>query len=330
MVFAFLVLQDASLVKEKWPFDRVAPSLQTIYSNYNKYRRFGSVEDRKGRGRKKTTRTPENEIKVKKFVTESPHTSLRTISKETKIPRRSVQLMLHGNGFRSFKMIPVQKIWKVHYNERIRFCKWFIRWNRNGKRCTWYSDECSFGIAPSSISNNMHYWSTNNQHKIFEIPKNSLKVHVWAAISSDGDILWEFQNGNQTAISYKELLKRKLPLMNLRKNYFQQDGASIHTANKVIKHLQKHYYRHWIGKRNREKIWPAYSPDLSPCDFYLWNRLKQGIIDKHPQNQEELKDAIKNGILDLSTEEISSSCKAVLKRCKICLREKGGHFEQFL
>ena len=55
-----------------------------------------------------------------------------------------------------------------------------------------------------------------------------------------------------------------------------------------------------------------------------------GILEKHPINEQELKDGIKIVISTLSPEEISSSCKAVSKGCKICLREKGRRFEQFL
>ena len=112
-----MILKDELLVKQKWPFYRDVPSLQTIYSNYNKYRRFGSVEDRKCRGRKRTTRTQENEIKIKEIISEDPHVSITTISKNVKIALRSVQLMLHKNGFRSYKKMRVQKMWNVHFNE---------------------------------------------------------------------------------------------------------------------------------------------------------------------------------------------------------------------
>lgn len=55
-----------------------------------------------------------------------------------------------------------------------------------------------------------------------------------------------------------------------------QDGATAHTCNAT---LNEYFEDRIVSGRYRDRFgygltWPAYSPDLSPCDFYLWDYLK--------------------------------------------------------
>jgi hypothetical protein len=51
-------------------------------------------------------------------------------------------------------------------------------------------------------------------------------------------------------------------------NFFQQDGATRHTARDSMAVVRKFYPNHFIS-RYGDITWPARSPDLSACDF-LW------------------------------------------------------------
>jgi len=42
--------------------------------------------------------------------------------------------------------------------------------------------------------------------------------------------------------------------------------------------------------------WPPYSPDLNPCDYYLWGHLKARVNEKAPQTVAELKTVIKQEV----------------------------------
>jgi len=39
--------------------------------------------------------------------------------------------------------------------------------------------------------------------------------------------------------------------------------------------------------------WPARSPDLSPCDFFLWGYLKKKVFKHRPRSLEDLKGRIR-------------------------------------
>jgi hypothetical protein len=48
--------------------------------------------------------------------------------------------------------------------------------------------------------------------------------------------------------------------------WFQQDGATAHTAKKSMKILNEIFGERVISRNLR----PPRSPDLTPLDFYLW------------------------------------------------------------
>jgi len=54
---------------------------------------------------------------------------------------------------------------------------------------------------------------------------------------------------------------------------FQQDGATAHTARHFRTILQEMFHGRLISLRE-DVAWPTRSPDLSPCDFFLWGYLK--------------------------------------------------------
>ena len=58
-------------------------------------------------------------------------------------------------------------------------------------------------------------------------------------------------------------------ICNLRDDYiFHQDGAAAHYSLRVRTWLHNKRPENWIG-RGGPVEWPARSPDLTPCDFFL-------------------------------------------------------------
>ena len=59
---------------------------------------------------------------------------------------------------------------------------------------------------------------------------------------------------------------------------FQQDGAPPHFHFDVRAHLIVNLPGRWIGRDSHNEssllTWPPRSPDLTPCDFFLWGYIK--------------------------------------------------------
>jgi hypothetical protein len=66
---------------------------------------------------------------------------------------------------------------------------------------------------------------------------------------------------------------------------FQQDGALPHFHFDVRALLNANLPGHWIGPASHNDsplfTWSPQSPDLTPCDFFLW-RLHQGLCVHAP------------------------------------------------
>jgi hypothetical protein len=61
--------------------------------------------------------------------------------------------------------------------------------------------------------------------------------------------------------------------------WFMQDGATPHTANVMLDFLNIIFSPRVMSHRypkhhNCGHSWPPLSPDLNPCDFFLWGFLK--------------------------------------------------------
>jgi hypothetical protein len=72
---------------------------------------------------------------------------------------------------------------------------------------------------------------------------------------------------------------------NYEKYYFQQDGATPHTATATQTWLKGKFGSKFIDKHS----WP----DLNPCDFCLRGYLKARVYNPLPKSIEDLKANIK-------------------------------------
>jgi len=89
-----------------------------------------------------------------------------------------------------------------------------------------------------------------------------------------------------------ELRRRGIDLPSV---WFQQDGATAHTARASMSALRKMFPHHVIS-REGDGTWPARSLDLSACDYFLWRYLKSRVFISKPRTIENLQQSIKEEI----------------------------------
>ena len=75
---------------------------------------------------------------------------------------------------------------------------------------------------------------------------------------------------------------------NLGDIWFQQGGATTHTAQVAMVKLRQRFPARLISRKG-DVEWPARSADLSIYDFFLWGYLKEKVFKSRPHNLEELK-----------------------------------------
>ncbi|GFV78318.1 transposable element Tc3 transposase [Trichonephila clavipes] len=80
--------------------------------------------------------------------------------------------------------------------------------------------------------------------------------------------------------------------------WFQQDGATCHTARATID-LLKDTFGDRLISRFGPVNWPPRSCDLTPLDYFLWGYVKSLVYADKPQTLDQLKDNIRRVIADI-------------------------------
>lgn len=167
-------------------------------------------------------------------------------------------------------------------------------------------------------------------------------VSVWAAISRDhliGPYIFsEVPDGEMgPALKpvtvnadryFKMLSDYVIPQINaLPHGYrliFMQDGAPPHFSN-VVRHFLTVSFPEWIGRGapNGCIAWPPRSPDLTPCDFYLWGHIKELVYARKPTSYYELCSYIYDAFDQVSSAIRHKVIDGIPARYRNCIASNG-------
>ncbi|GFV05797.1 uncharacterized protein TNCV_5035361 [Trichonephila clavipes] len=171
-----------------------------------------------------------------------------------------------GNRFNSCQVIYSQFGLAIHQNDhqaRRRFVEWAqneITVVPNFHKRILFSDEAHFWLNGYVNKQNCRIWSEANPQVYVETPLHPEKTD---------SLLW-----------------------------FQQDGATCHTARATIDVLKD-----TLGDRLISRFgpvnWPPRSCDLTPLDYFLWGYVKSLVYADKPQTLDHLEDNICRVIADM-------------------------------
>ena len=95
------------------------------------------------------------------------------------------------------------------------------------------------------------------------------------------------------------------------------DNASPHTADRTIAFFQ-----------NIDLLpHPPYSPDLAPCDYFIFPRLKSQLARHNFRNLEELKVGVRKELKLIPAEDFNGAMRQLPIRWMKCLAANGSYFE---
>ncbi|GFT71406.1 uncharacterized protein TNCV_970821 [Trichonephila clavipes] len=92
-----------------------------------------------------------------------------------------------------------------------------------------------------------------------------------------------------------------IPVLNnhdVQELWFQQDGATCHTARATID-LLKDTFGDRLISRFGPVNWPPRSCDLTPLDYFLWGYVRSLVYADKPQTLDHLEDNIRRVIADI-------------------------------
>ena len=80
--------------------------------------------------------------------------------------------------------------------------------------------------------------------------------------------------------------------MKLKIRRFYQDGATCHTSRRSMAFLLREIFPNRLLSLRGDNCWPARSPDLNLCTFFLSDHLKAKVFSQSHETSDDLKDAI--------------------------------------
>ncbi|GFU91938.1 putative LOC100569746 [Trichonephila clavipes] len=92
--------------------------------------------------------------------------------------------------------------------------------------------------------------------------------------------------------------------------WFQQDGATCHTARATID-LLKDTFGDRLISRFGPVNWPLRSCDLTPLDYFQWGYVKSLVYADKPQTLDHLEDIIRRFIADIRPQMLENVIEKV-------------------
>ena len=105
------------------------------------------------------------------------------------------------------------------------------------------------------------------------------------------------------------------------------DGAPPHWGIPVRVWLNEKMPQRWMGRGSPNMPWPPRSPDLTPCDFFLWGFVKSKVYKTQPTTIEELKQRIRDAFAEITVEMRQKTILAYRERLEQVIENDGGHVE---
>lgn len=315
-------------------FRKDAPHKQTIHKWHAALMETGSVKDTE-RHRSRTTRTDEATQHVEKLFEEKPTTSIRHAAHELNISPSSIHRTLHEHGYHPYKLQVVQELMDEDLAARIEFARDELeRINADAQHLPHlaFSDESHFHLDGTVNRHNCRYWARENPAWVTEQSLHSPRTTAWAAIWRGGIIGPFFVDENITSERYLTMLKEQFWPAVVRHHLqhdmlFMQDGAPPHWGKQVRLWLDQRFPGRWMGRDSPNMPWPPRSPDLTPCDFFMWGFIKSKVYDTSVQDIEELKLRIQRAFSQITGEMRVNVIAEYQGRLLKVLENNGSHIE---
>lgn len=313
------------------------PTRKSISRWFTQFKQTGSVCKGKSSGR---PRVSEDDVRrIEESFVRSPRKSTNRASRELGIPQPTVWKVLRKRLlYKPYRLQLVQALKPNDKVKRIEFCDVMLQMMEDDgflQRIV-YSDEATFHLSGKVNRHNVRIWGLQNPHATLQHERDSPKVNVFCALSRTkvyGPFF--FAERTVTGISYLDMLEQWLfpQLMEDSQDFiFQQDGAPPHWHLDVRNFLNQSLPERWIGRIGNEDLalhfWPPRSPDLTPCDYFLWGYVKESVyVPPLPATLVDLKNRITAAVHSVTEDMLSRVWNEFSYRLDVCRAAQGGHIE---
>ena len=249
-------------------------------------------------------------------------------------------------NYHPFRIIVRHQLLANDYDRRCRYSRWCIQKFRDENFASKIviGDEAAFCMNGTVNTWNVRQYAPKGEHPenfVFEKSAMRDKVTVWAALCGNGNVIGPFFfEENVNGQSYLDMINtyvvHELSILfnynNIDETRFGeeiwwfQDGAPCHRFLVVDERLTELFGEQVIAL-NRNREWPPRSPDLTPCDFFLWGYVKNRVYRTPPIDTNDLRRRIIQEFDRLKNDQnlIIRAVRAMSRRAHRCIENGGGH-----
>lgn len=321
----------------KFP-ERKVPNKETMYRYIRKFKATGSFSNGHTckSGRKRTVRCEENIEAVLTILQNYPErfsSRKNHIGMSSSSFNRITRLDLRWHPYKIQPRVPLTgKMCKA----RSDFCNWFVDyWDRDDSfsKHLVVGDLAEFSLNGFVSSRNIFEYVHRIPPKPEQPTNPQDKVFVWSGVCGNGFILGPYffsQAPDETM--YAQMFSDLTPKLtekykeNFDKLWWVQDGEPTVILNQI---LNQSFHNHVIG-RGRDIQWPSCSPDLTPCEYFLWGYLKHKVYRNSIESLPDLCDRITEEIETITRDQkdfVVEAMEHMKARAVKCVEKDGENVE---
>ncbi|GFW67714.1 uncharacterized protein TNCV_3445861 [Trichonephila clavipes] len=201
------------------------------------------------------------------------------------------------------------------------------------------TDEAHFWLNGYVNKQNCRIWSEANPQVYVETPLHPEKLTVWCALWAGGIIgpyFFKNDEGHNVTVNsdrYRAMITSFfIPELNnhdVQELWFQQDGATCHTARATIDLLKDTFGERLISRFGPVN-WPPRSCDLTPLDYFLWGYVKLLVYADKTQSFDHLEDNIRRVIADIRPQMLEKVIENWTSRLDYIRASRGSHMPEII
>ena len=294
------------------------------------------VEDDPKSGRPITSRTNENVERVREKVHSDHRLTVRMIADELSMNSERVwRIITEDLGMRKVcvKMVP-RLLNDGQKENRVQVCQDILKQLEITpdllSRVVTSDKSWIFKYDPLTKRQSLEWKSASSPRpKKARLFKSKIKVMLIVFFDVHGIVHLEFLPQGQTTNQnvYKDILRRLMrsvrekrrELWETKSWLLHHDNAPAHNALSI---------RQFLAENNIAVLeQPPYSPDLAPCDFFLFPKLKGVIKGARFQDSKAITTAVMKELRAIPMESFQKCIEAWQQRLEKCIRAQGDYFE---
>lgn len=319
--------------------DRISPSKNAIWKNVKKYQQEGtSLNLNKGRsGRRKTARAEENIENVRTLLLQNTNVSVR--KNGLPLSKSSFnRIVLRDLKWYPYKIHVRHQLLETDLPRRRQFAEWLLHKPVRFVENIMIGDEAAFFMNGKVNTHNVRQYAPRNEPPVFNINKSMCreKLSLWIGICGQGSLVGPiFYDNNMNGVDYLNMINENIvpELHRIYGNRFNrlwwfQDGAPAHRTMNVRQKLRELFGTRVVALHH-DVEWPPRSPDLTPCDFFLWGHIKSKVYATPLENINQLQERIIREVnaIKENPQMVRKVMQAMRSRAQLCIERNGGNVE---